>query len=148
MYGNVALIQMCHDCLGLDMRDHGLFRDQKSNRCALRLVVLLGDAKYFCTDHLGEVGKDIRQTLRVILLVDIRNIVLLLACSLGIAYVVDIKTEGFGQVVKAIKTKLLLRHLIHPFQDGPNSLNILHRENATSRPRARGPQSQSSSHSY
>ena len=53
VHGDMAFVQMRYDRIRLERGLHVLFRDQKRDRCALRVVVLLGDMQHMRADHLG-----------------------------------------------------------------------------------------------
>ena len=104
MHRHMALIQMCQNRLpGKLHRNLRFLRHQNRDRSPLRIVVLPGDMKDLCTDHLYHMCQNIRQTLRVILLVDIGNIFLLFPRSLGVTDIVNIKAKCFRQVVEAVQ---------------------------------------------
>ena len=85
-----------------------LFSDQHIHRCALGLIILLGNIQYTGTDHLRHITENIGQTLGIVLLIDICNIVLLLPGAFGIAHIINIKTQGFCQVIEAIQGYFIL----------------------------------------
>lgn len=93
-----------------------LFSDEDIYGSALGLIILFGNIKYAGTDHFGNVAEYFGKTFGVILLVDILDIVLLFFLSLSVANVVDIKTEGFSEIIEAVKGDLIiLQSAIYPF---------------------------------
>ena len=48
--------------------------------------------------------------LQIILFVNIGDIILLLSLSFGVANVIDIEAQGFGEVVEAVKLNFFLLH--------------------------------------
>jgi len=92
---------MGHLCLP-GHRDHGALRDQQRHGRPLRLIILLGNVKDGGAYHISQRRKDSGKPVRIILLVDIGNIILLLSGRFGITDVVNIKTEGFCQVIKPV----------------------------------------------
>ena len=90
----MALIQVGQ--LSFARRDHGALGNEDGHRGALGLIVLLGDIEHLCANHIGQGGEDIGQPLRVVLLVNIGDIVLLLPGGLGIAHIVDVEAQRLG----------------------------------------------------
>jgi hypothetical protein len=128
MHGNMALIEVSvyhFGSIGEDAQIAGgvdriliqlLFSDEDINGSALGLIILFGNIKYAGTDHLGNVAEYFGKTFRVILLVDILDIILLFFLSLSVANVVDIKTEGFSEIIEAVKGDfIILQSAIYPF---------------------------------
>ena len=111
VHGDMALIEVRHDGIRLERRLHVLLRDQEGDGSALRIVVLLGDVQHMCADHLGQLFHDAGQSLGVVLLVDVLDVVELLALGLCVADIVNVKGQCLGQVVKAIELELIL-HII------------------------------------
>ena len=105
VHRHMALVQVGQ--LGLARRDHGALGDENGHRGALRLIVLFGDVEHLGPDHVGQGSEDIGQTLRVVLLVDIGDIVLLLPGGLGVAHIVDVEAQRLGQIVEAVKPHFL-----------------------------------------
>ena len=70
---------------------------------ALGVVVLLGDVQHLGADHIRQGGEDIGQTLGVVLLVNVSDIVPLLPRGLGVADIIDVEAQRLCQVVKAVQ---------------------------------------------
>ena len=100
MYRHMTFIQMGQLCLA--SRQHGILRDQKRNRSPLRLIILAGNIQNRCSDHIRQGRKNPCKTFRIILFVYIINIVFLLSCRLGITDIINVKAQGFGQVIKPV----------------------------------------------
>ena len=64
-----------------------------------------------CADHLGQLFHDAGQSLGVVLLIDVLDVVALLALGLCVADIVNVKGQCLGQVVKAVELELIL-HII------------------------------------
>ena len=79
-----------------------LLGNEAGDARALRVVVLLRDAEDVRADHLRHVQQDIRQPLGVVLLVDVLDVVALLALRLRVANIENIETQGFRQVVEPV----------------------------------------------
>ena len=86
----------------------------------LRVVILLAHIEHMRADNLRDIVENVRQTLRIVLLVDICDIILLRTLTLGIAHIVDVKAKGFGEVVKAIQFQLAFQPEHHSL-----SLNLI-----------------------
>ena len=99
VHGDVALVEVCN----LGLSGYRTLGDEDGDRRTLRLIVLLGDIEHGGTDHVGEVCQDGGQTLGVVLLIDVSDVVLLFALGFRVADIVDVETQGFGQVVESVK---------------------------------------------
>ena len=88
---HMALIQMSY--LGASRRDHGSFPDQQGDRSPLGFIILLGDVQHLCAYHICKCGQYGPEPVRIILLVNIGNIVFLLSGRLGITDVINIKAQ-------------------------------------------------------
>ena len=108
VHGDVALVQMGDDGVRLERGLHVLLRDQAGDRRALRVIVLLGDMQHMRADHLRDPLHDAGQSFGVVLLVDIGDVVALLALGLGVAHVVNIEGKRLGQVVEPVEFELVL----------------------------------------
>ena len=111
VHGDMALVEVRHDGIRLERRLHVLLRDQEGDGSALRIVVLLGDVQHMCADHLGQLFHDAGQSLGVVLLIDVLDVVALFSLGLCVADIVNIKGQRLGQVVKAVEFELVL-HII------------------------------------
>ena len=87
----MAFIQMGY--LSASRRDHGSLCDKQSNRSSLRLVILLGDIQHLSPDHICKSCQYGPESVRIILLVNIGNIILLLSGRLGVTDVVNVKAQ-------------------------------------------------------
>ena len=92
--------------LGLSGGQHAALGDQNSHRRALGVVVLPGDVQHLGADHVGEGGEDVGQSLGVVLLVDVGDVVLLLPGGFCVTHVVDVEAQRFGQVVEPVQFQL------------------------------------------
>lgn len=101
VHRHMALVQVGQ--LGFSHRDHRALSDQDGDRGALRVIVLAGDVEHLRADHVGQGGEDVGQALRIVLLVDIRDIVPLLPRGLGVADIIDVEAQRLCQVVKAVQ---------------------------------------------
>ncbi len=113
VHRDVTLVQVGHD--GIRQRSGRLFvvglfaigelvlGDQHGDRCAMGLVVLTRDVKNVGADNLDDVGQNLGQALGVVHLVDVVDIGLALFFGLRITDVVDVKAQGFGQVVETMQ---------------------------------------------
>ena len=108
MHGDMAFVQMRHDGIRLGRGLHMLLRDQEGDGGALRVVILFGDMQHMRADHLGHALQNAGQPLGVVLLVDVGDIVALLALGFGIAYVVNVERQRLGQVVEPVQFQLVL----------------------------------------
>ena len=128
VHGHVALIQMSvyHlGSIGENAQIAGgidriliqlLFGYEDIHGSALRFIILFGNIKHAGTDHLGNVAEYFGKTFGVILLVDILDIVLLFFLTFSVTNVVDIKAEGLGKIIEAVKGDLIiLQSAIYPF---------------------------------
>ena len=128
VYGHMALIQMSvyHlGSIGENAQIAGgidriliqlLFGDEDIHGSALRFIILFGNIKHAGTDHLGNVAEYFGKTFGVILLVDILDIILLFFLTFSVTNVVDIKAEGLGKIIEAVKGDLIiLQSAIYPF---------------------------------
>ena len=116
MYGDVALVQMGkyrlpRQCCSVDgllaSRDNRcLLGDEHRHTRPLRLVVLLCNIQDPRTDHIGHLRKDLRETIGVVLLINVLDVVPLLTCRLRIANVINIETQRLRQVVKPVQFQL------------------------------------------
>ena len=102
MNGKMALVKMTCNILLLGNAPHiaglvhillgdMLLGDKESHRRSLRLIVLLGDIQHVCADGFGNITEYLCETVGIILLVDILDIVLLLPLALCIADIIYIK---------------------------------------------------------
>ena len=119
MHGNVALIEVCNDGIRLKGRLHVLLRDEKGYRGALRVVILLGNVQHMRTDHLGYPLENAGQSFGVVLLVDVLDVVALLALGFCVADVVDVEGQRLGQVVEPVKFELVLHFISSQYQKIP-----------------------------
>ena len=101
----MAFIQMGQ--LRLAPRKHGILCDQKRNGSPLRLIILTCDIQDRRSDHVCQSRKNIGQTFCIVLFIYISNIVFLFSCRLGITDVINVKAQGFGQVVKPVQFQFL-----------------------------------------
>ena len=118
MYRHVALVEMREDRVAEDGRLDGLFaarlhrllfRNQHCHARALRVVVLLRDVEDARADHLRNRRQDLRQALRVVLLVDVLDVVLLLPLRLRITDIIDVEAQCLRQVIEAVQLQLFLQ---------------------------------------
>ena len=96
--GDMALVQVGQ--LGIPHGHHGSLGNENGHRRPLGVVVLLGDVQHLGADHIRQGGEDIGQTLGVVLLVNVSDIVPLLPGGLGVAHVVDIEAEALVRLLK------------------------------------------------
>ena len=128
VHGHMALIQMSvyhFGSIGENAQIAGgidriliqlLFGYEDIHGSALGFIILFGNIKHAGTDHLGNVAKYFCKTFGVILLVDILDIILLFFLTFSVANIVDIKTEGLGKIIEAVKGDLIiLQSAIYPF---------------------------------
>ncbi|MPM01379.1 hypothetical protein SDC9_47619 [bioreactor metagenome] len=90
--GDVALIQMGDHGVAV-LRQRGVLGEQEGYARSLGIVILLGNIQHGRADHLSQVKEDVRETLGVILSVDIGNVVLLSPFRLRVAHVVDVEAQ-------------------------------------------------------
>ena len=114
VYSDVALVQMCVNVTALEKRRAvvaggiHIFRryrtlgDEHIHRSTLRFVVLLGDIQNSCADHLCDIAENVGQTFRVVLLINISDVILFFPLCLCITYVKNVKAQRFGEIVKPI----------------------------------------------
>ena len=88
-----------------------LLSDEEGDGRALRIVVLLGDMQHVRADHLGQLFHDAGQSFRVVLLVDVLDVVELLALGFCVADVVDVEGQRLGQVVEPVEFEFVLHIL-------------------------------------
>ena len=79
------------------------FGDEQSDACPLRIIVLFGDVEDTCPNHFGNFTENIGKTFRVVLFVDVCDIIFLFPFSFCIANVINIETEGFGEIIKSVE---------------------------------------------
>ena len=103
----MAFIEVTEHKTAIRALDGGILGQKERDGSALRIIILLGDIQDLCADHLRDVRQDFHETVRVILLIDIGNILLLLAFSLGIADIVNVKAQCLCQVIEPIKLQLI-----------------------------------------
>ncbi|AAW77410.1 hypothetical protein in CLP 5'region [Xanthomonas oryzae pv. oryzae KACC 10331] len=87
---------------GLLLVDHRFFGDQNRHRCTLRIVVLTCDIEDVGANDLGHIGQDLRQTISVVLLIDILDVALTLLFGTRITDVVDVEAQRLGEVVEPL----------------------------------------------
>ena len=92
---HMAFIQVGHYRVSLH-RDHGALRHQNGHTGPLRLIILLGNIQNLGPDHLRHMSEDFCQAVRIVLLVDIGNIILLFPLGFRVAYVIYIEAQGFA----------------------------------------------------
>ena len=101
MNGHMTFIQMSQ--LGLSLYgNHGALGNEDGYGRTLGLIILTRNIEHRCANHVRQPGENIGQTFRVILLVNIGDIVLLLPWRFGIAHVIDIKTQRLCQIIEAV----------------------------------------------
>ena len=88
-----------------------LLSDEEGDGRALRIVVLLGDMQHVRADHLGQLFHDAGQAFGVVLLVDVLDVVALLALGFCVADVVDVEGQRLGQVVEPVEFEFVLHIL-------------------------------------
>ena len=103
VHRDMALIQVAQH--RIPRRGHRALGDEDSHRGPLGVIVLPGDIQHLGADHIRQGGEDIGQALRVILLVDIGDIVPLLPGRFGVTHVINVKTEGLCQIVEPIEAQ-------------------------------------------
>ncbi len=113
MHRNVTLIEMRESGLSLD-RYHMLFGKEQRHRRPLRFVILRRYIEHLRAYHIGKIEKNIRKSLGVILLVDIRYVIMLFSGSLCVTHVVNIKTQRLSQVIESVQFQLLFHIDIPP----------------------------------
>ena len=101
MDGNMAFVQMGK--LGFADRDHRFLGNQDGDRGALRVIILTGNVQNLCADHVGQGGQDFSQSFGIVLFIDIGDVVPLFPRGFGVADIIDVKAQCFGQVVKAVQ---------------------------------------------
>ena len=104
----MAFIQMAKHKSAVCALDGGILGQKQRDGSALRIIILLGNIQNLCADHLRDVRQDLHEAVGIILLIDIGNILLLLALGLGIADVVNVKAQRLCQVIEPIKLQLIL----------------------------------------
>lgn len=94
VYRYMALVQMCQ--LGLTDGNHRTFGNQNGDRSALRVIILSCNVEHLCANHVGQGGQNIGQTLRIVLFIDVRDVVPLFSGRFGVADVIDVKAQRFS----------------------------------------------------
>ena len=117
----MALVQMRHLRLPLH-RHHRAFRNQKRDRSPLRIVVLVGDVQHIGPDHIRDIDKNIRETIRVVLFIDICHVIPLLANSARIADIIYIKAQSLREVIEPIQAELIFHLPLSPF---PKKMSLI-----------------------
>ena len=64
--------------------------------------------------HLRDIAQDVGKSLRIVLLINIFQIILLFSQTLGIAYIVDVEAESLRKVIETEKAKSVSRQLARP----------------------------------
>lgn len=109
----MASYRMGHDRIATGGH-HAALCDGKGDTGPLRLIILPGNAQNTRTDHLRNPCEDAGEPFGILLLVNIGNIVLLLPLAFGVAHVIDIKAEGFCQIVEPVKLELAFHWRLSP----------------------------------
>ena len=108
--GQVALVEVSHDRVGqqrmLQWHCDGPLGHQQRHARTLRLIVLAGDIQYIGADHVCNPGQDAGQTIGVVLLIDILDVLETVRGRARIANIVDVEAQGLGQIVKAMQGQL------------------------------------------
>ena len=103
VHRDMALVQVGQ--LRFSRRDHRALGDQDGDRGPLGVIVLPGNIQHLGADHIRQGGEDIGQALRVVLLVDIGDIVPLLPGRFGVTHIINVKAEGLCQIVEPIEAQ-------------------------------------------
>ena len=85
----------------------GLFGNQHGDAGALRIVILVGDIENIGADNVGDVGQNLRQALSIVGVVNIFDIVAPRRGRLGVANIVYVKAQRFGEIIEAMQLQLL-----------------------------------------
>ena len=126
MYRDMTLVQMSGDGFtgigggesaavtgAVDLFGQAGLRDQQCHTGTLRVIILLGDIQHGGAYHFSYLTKNTGQTLGVILLVNIGDIVLLLPLCFGVAHIIDVKAQGLGQVIKSVQLQSFFQCYSH-----------------------------------
>src|SRR3990172_715942 len=81
----------------------GLSASSARLACTLRVVVLMRDIEHIGADDAGHLAQDGGQTLGIVGLVDVRKVFILRLLAGGVADVVNIEAQRFGEVVEALE---------------------------------------------
>ena len=93
-----------------------LVRNQYGHRRALRVIVLLGNIQHVRADHFRNVAEDLRQTVGIVLFVNVFDIIRLFPRAFCIANIVNVKAESLGKIIEAEKLELVVQPYPHvPF---------------------------------
>ena len=116
MYRHMALIQVSNDRLWqrprrffVPVSSNGwcfMLSNQHGHAGTLRLIILAGYIQNVGANDFGYVGENLGETLRVIQLVNIFDIFLTVLFCLCVSDIKNIKTQGFGQVIKTVNRNL------------------------------------------
>lgn len=104
VHRDVALVEVAEN--GLARGRLRPLRDEDGHARALGIVVLPGDVEHRGADHVRERREDGGETLGIVLLVDVRDVVALFARSLRVAHVVDVETQRLREVVEPVQLHL------------------------------------------
>ena len=122
VHSDVALVQMADDRVALLRWDHRSLSDQKRHTRPLRIVVLVGDVQHIGPDHIRDIDKNIRETIRVVLFIDICHVIPLLANSARIADIIYIKAQSLREVIEPIQAELIFHLPLSPF---PKKMSLI-----------------------
>ena len=112
VHSHMTLVKMCEDGLwhwlfciygglaaGYNRR---LLRDQHGNACSLRIVVLLGNVENPCANHIRHLRENLRESIGIVLFINVLNIIPLFTCRFRIANIIDIEAQRLSEVVKPV----------------------------------------------
>ncbi|MNV07456.1 hypothetical protein D3C71_978870 [compost metagenome] len=83
--------------------DHRFLGNENCDRRTLRIVVLTRDVQDVGADDLGHISENLRETIGVVLFVDVLDITLALFFCTRIADVIDVEAQGLGEVVESLQ---------------------------------------------
>ena len=116
MNGDMTLVQMGKHHLPRERRpiegflparyDRRLLCNKHRHTRSLRIIVLFGDIQNPRTNHIGHLREDLRETVGVVLFINVLDIVPLLTRRLCITNIINIETQRLCQIVKPVQFQL------------------------------------------
>ena len=122
VHRNVALVEMADDTVLARTRFNLIFGDQHGHRSALRVIVLPRHIEDGGTDDVRDLGENLGQTLGVVGLVDVLDVLALVGRCACVGDVVNVERQAFRQVIESVKLELCRHyHTVLKFKCKPTS---------------------------
>ena len=112
MDSQMALVEVTDD-IGIV---HFFFGNEDGNAGPLGVIILAGDVEDVGADDVRHVAQDLGQPFRIILFIDVFDVLTARLRADGITNIIHVEAQGLGQVIEPVKLEFIRFHeSYHPF---------------------------------